>query len=69
VNAPTRLGVFALAAAAAFGGGAALGAVAGPEPEPEPPAHVEHDAPATTPSSVTIAPMVDAPHEPGVTHP
>jgi hypothetical protein len=68
VNAPARLGIFALAAAVAFGGGAALGAVAGPDPASEPPIHVEHDDP--TPMSVTTVPTaVDGAHAPGSTHP
>ena len=37
-----RLAAFALLLAAAFGGGAALGAVAGPEPEAEAPSETEH---------------------------
>jgi hypothetical protein len=68
VNAPARLGIFAIAAAVAFGGGAALGAVAGPEPASELPIHVERDD-STPMSDTTVPAAVDGSHAPGSTHP
>lgn len=60
MNAPTKLGIFAVVLASAFGGGLAAGAAIGPIDDPAPEPHAVHQeepapgpAPTPTPSTET----------------
>jgi hypothetical protein len=65
VNAPARLGAFAVVLAAAFGGGVAVGAAVGPidQPAPEPhPTHQQEPAASDPPPPSTTAEGHDGSH-------
>lgn len=60
MTAPARLAAFGLAAVAALGGGAALGATAGPAPTPTPNVHSDHEE--SPMPSTTLTPTTHAGH-------